>query len=78
MSFQPDVLLTHFSAKHQEIWDITSSLEVHKSEIADWELSAGIYIDFFILRNSMQEKSTMDDPVSFCFLQFQHVPESCG
>ncbi|XP_006649480.1 nuclear pore complex protein NUP96 [Oryza brachyantha] len=49
------------SSKHQEIWDITSALEDHKSEIADWELGAGIYIDFFILRSSMQEESTVDD-----------------
>lgn len=49
------------SSKHQEIWDITSALENQKSEIADWDLGAGIYIDYYILRNSMQEESTMDD-----------------
>uniref|UniRef100_A0A0D9Z2Q9 Peptidase S59 domain-containing protein n=1 Tax=Oryza glumipatula TaxID=40148 RepID=A0A0D9Z2Q9_9ORYZ len=61
------------SSKRQEIWDITSSLEDHKSEIADWELGAGIYIDFFILRNSMQEESTMDDPD-----QLEKKNESCS
>ncbi|KAL6649303.1 hypothetical protein ACP70R_013527 [Stipagrostis hirtigluma subsp. patula] len=49
------------SSNHQEIWEITSSLENHKSEIADWDLGAGIYIDYYILKNSMQEESTMDD-----------------
>jgi len=49
------------SANHQEIWEITSALENHKSEIADWDLGAGIYIDFYILKNSMQEESAMDD-----------------
>ena len=51
------------SANHQEIWEITSALENHKSEIADWDLGAGIYIDFYILKNSMQEESAMDDSV---------------
>ncbi|KAL6645528.1 hypothetical protein ACP70R_017136 [Stipagrostis hirtigluma subsp. patula] len=51
------------SSNHQEIWEITSSLENHKSEIADWDLGAGIYIDYYILKNSMQEESTMDDQV---------------
>jgi nuclear pore complex protein Nup98-Nup96 len=51
------------SANHQEIWEITSALENHKSEIADWDLGAGIYIDFYILKNSMQEGSVMDDLV---------------
>lgn len=49
------------SSKHQEIWDITNVLENHKSEIADWDIGAGIYIDYFIIKNSMQEDSTMDD-----------------
>ncbi|KAF8718221.1 hypothetical protein HU200_025715 [Digitaria exilis] len=49
------------SSHHQEIWEITSALENHKSEIADWDLGAGIYIDFYILKNSMQEESAMDD-----------------
>ncbi|KAL6867200.1 hypothetical protein ACP4OV_015224 [Aristida adscensionis] len=49
------------SSNHQEIWEITSSLESHKSEIADWDLGAGIYIDYYILKNSMQEESTIDD-----------------
>jgi len=51
------------SANHQEIWEITSALENHKSEIADWDLGAGIYIDFYILKNSMQEESAMADSV---------------
>ncbi|XP_062210054.1 nuclear pore complex protein NUP96 [Phragmites australis] len=49
------------SSKHQEIWDITSALENHKSEIADWDLGAGIYIDYYILKNSLQQESAMDD-----------------
>uniref|UniRef100_A0A453IW48 Uncharacterized protein n=1 Tax=Aegilops tauschii subsp. strangulata TaxID=200361 RepID=A0A453IW48_AEGTS len=48
-------------AKHQEIFDITSALENHKSEIADWDVGAAIYIDYFNIKNCMQEESTMDD-----------------
>ncbi|KAF8776307.1 hypothetical protein HU200_003713 [Digitaria exilis] len=56
-----DEALQWSPAHHQEIWEITSALENHKSEIADWDLGAGIYIDFYILKNSMQEESAMDD-----------------
>lgn len=30
------------------------SLEDHKSEIEDWDLGAGIYISFYLLRSSLQ------------------------
>lgn len=38
-------------------------MENHKYEIADWDLGAGIYIDFYVLKNSMQERNAMDDSV---------------
>jgi hypothetical protein len=63
--------LVYFSAKHQEIWDITNVLENHKSEIADWDVGAGIYIDYFIIKNSMQEDSTMDDDDSVSIFSFK-------
>ncbi|CAN6321288.1 unnamed protein product [Urochloa humidicola] len=60
--FMTSVAHTMFlSSKHQEIWEITSALENHKSEIADWDLGAGIYIDFYTLKDSMQEESVIDD-----------------
>lgn len=49
------------SAKHSEIWRITSSMEEHKSEIADWDLGAGIYIDFYVIKSSLQDDDTMYD-----------------
>lgn len=39
-------------------------MEDYKSEIEDWDLGAGIYISFYILKNSMQEdNSTMTELV---------------
>lgn len=29
-------------------------MEDHKSEIENWELGAGIYISFYLMRNSLQ------------------------
>ncbi|GJN08935.1 hypothetical protein PR202_ga26896 [Eleusine coracana subsp. coracana] len=47
----------HWSpAKHQEIWDVISALENHKSQIADWDLGAGIYIDYYILKTQCKKK----------------------
>ncbi|KAK4395386.1 Nuclear pore complex protein [Sesamum angolense] len=45
------------SGKHSEIWRLTTSMEDYKSEIEDWDLGAGIYISFYLLRSSMQEDS---------------------
>ncbi|KAL2972664.1 hypothetical protein AAZX31_14G005900 [Glycine max] len=42
-------------AKHAEIWRIATSMEDHKSEIENWELGAGIYISFYLMRNSLQD-----------------------
>ena len=30
-------------------------MEDHKSEIENWDLGAGIYISFYLLRSSLQE-----------------------
>ncbi|CAA0816435.1 Nuclear pore complex protein NUP96 [Striga hermonthica] len=43
------------SAKHSEIWKLATSMEDYQSEIEDWDLGAGIYISFYLLRNSFQE-----------------------
>lgn len=43
------------SAKHSEIWRLSTSMEDHKSEIEDWDLGAGIYISFYELKSSLQE-----------------------
>jgi len=49
------------SFKHSEIWRITSLMEEHKSEIADWDLGAGIYIDFYTIKSSFQVDDVMYD-----------------
>ncbi|WOL00606.1 nuclear pore complex protein [Canna indica] len=49
------------SSQHEEIWRITSFMEEHKSQIADWDLGAGIYVDFYILRSQLQEEDTMSE-----------------
>ncbi|KAL5652162.1 hypothetical protein ACJX0J_037620, partial [Zea mays] len=51
---------------------ITSALENHKYEIADWDLGAGIYIDLYVLKNSMQERNATDDSGSL-----EEMSESC-
>ncbi|KAK7299835.1 hypothetical protein RJT34_10663 [Clitoria ternatea] len=49
-------------AKHTEIWRIATSMEDHKSEIENWELGAGIYISFYLMRNSLQgDTNTMTE-----------------
>lgn len=43
------------SGSHSEIWNLATSMEDHKSEIEDWDLGAGIYISFYMLKSSLQE-----------------------
>ncbi|XP_021298218.1 nuclear pore complex protein NUP96 isoform X1 [Herrania umbratica] len=43
------------SANHSEVWRIATSMEDHKSEIENWDLGAGIYISFYVVRSSLQE-----------------------
>lgn len=38
-----------------------TSMENHKSEIENWDLGAGIYISFYLIRSSLQEN---DNPMS--------------
>lgn len=32
-------------------------MEAHKAEIADWDLGAGIYIDFYTIKSFLQENT---------------------
>lgn len=49
------------SSQHSEVWRLVSIMEEHKSEIADWDLGAGIYIDFYTLRTAFQDKQLMEE-----------------
>ncbi|WJX55878.1 hypothetical protein P8452_41598 [Trifolium repens] len=40
--------------KHTEIWRIATLMEDFKSEIENWDLGAGIYISFYLMRNKLQ------------------------
>ncbi|XP_062154861.1 nuclear pore complex protein NUP96 [Alnus glutinosa] len=54
------------AAKHSEIWRLATSMEDQKSEIENWDLGAGIYISFYLLRSSLQEdNNTMSELDSF-------------
>lgn len=45
------------SGQHTEIWRVATSMEDHKAEIEDWDLGAGIYISFYLLRRSLQRNN---------------------
>ncbi|KAL2479060.1 Nuclear pore complex protein [Forsythia ovata] len=45
------------SGRHSEIWRLATSMEDHNSEIEDWDLGAGVYVSFYLLRSSLQEDS---------------------
>ncbi|KAK1302990.1 hypothetical protein QJS10_CPB12g01286 [Acorus calamus] len=49
------------SSKDSEILELALGMERHKSEIADWQLGAGIYIDFYELRSSLQDEDITSD-----------------
>ncbi|GMI78146.1 PRECOCIOUS, SUPPRESSOR OF AUXIN RESISTANCE 3, MODIFIER OF SNC1,3 [Hibiscus trionum] len=47
------------SANESEVWRIATFMENHKSEIENWDLGAGIYISFYVLRSSFQEDNNV-------------------
>ncbi|KAL5984171.1 hypothetical protein ACLOJK_018275 [Asimina triloba] len=46
-------------SKHSEILRLAIAMQEHKSEIAEWDLGAGLYIDFFYIKGSLLEEVTM-------------------
>ncbi|CAN6478864.1 unnamed protein product [Victoria cruziana] len=49
------------SSEYSQLWELATSLEEHKAEIADWDLGAGIYIDFYLLSGSLKGEHTMPE-----------------
>lgn len=46
------------AANHSDVWTLATSMESHKSEIENWDLGAGIYIAFYLIRSSLQEENS--------------------
>nr|XP_043637136.1 nuclear pore complex protein NUP96 [Erigeron canadensis] len=65
-TFVTSVALSLFlSGKDSEIWRLATSMEDHKSEIENWDLGAGIYLSFYLLRSALKgEDDTMTKLVS--------------
>lgn len=51
------ILIDLYVAKHSEIWRLATAMEDYKSEIEDWDLGAGVYISFYLLRSSFEEEN---------------------
>eukprot|EP00252_Welwitschia_mirabilis_P018640 TRINITY_DN4144_c0_g1_i1.p1 TRINITY_DN4144_c0_g1~~TRINITY_DN4144_c0_g1_i1.p1 ORF type:complete len:1049 (-),score=219.23 TRINITY_DN4144_c0_g1_i1:149-3295(-) len=43
------------SSERSDILRLATAMELHKSEIADWDLGAGIFIDYYNLRNQLKD-----------------------
>lgn len=56
------------AANHSEIWRIATSMDDRKSEIENWDLGAGIYMSFYLLKSSLQEDA--DTMVELVCLRF--------
>ncbi|KAH0449693.1 hypothetical protein IEQ34_020385 [Dendrobium chrysotoxum] len=52
----------YLSSKDAEVWRTASIMEEHKLEIADWDVGAGIFIDFYVLRSSLQNDISQSEP----------------
>ncbi|GAB2302371.1 hypothetical protein Dimus_036385 [Dionaea muscipula] len=58
------------SGQHSEVWRLATFMEDYKSEIENWDLGAGLYVSFFILRSSMQDDdNTMAKPTRHPWLE---------
>ncbi|KAL8161200.1 LOW QUALITY PROTEIN: hypothetical protein V2J09_012689 [Rumex salicifolius] len=54
----------YLSVNDAEVWRLATSMEEHKSEIDDWDLGAGIYVSFYVLRSDMKDDGGTNKPVS--------------
>ncbi|KAF5739041.1 hypothetical protein HS088_TW12G00239 [Tripterygium wilfordii] len=71
------------SGNHSEIWRLATCMEDHKSEIDKWDLGAGIYVSFYLLRssllgdnNTMTELDSLESKNSTCQEFLTHLNES--
>ncbi|CAH9069669.1 unnamed protein product [Cuscuta europaea] len=73
----------YLSGDHLEIFRIATSMESHKEEIEDWDLGAGIYLSFYLLRSSLKEDNdtmnevdSLENKNSACADFISHLNES--
>lgn len=64
--------LVNIAAEHSEIWQFASQLEGHLTEVEDWDLGAGIYIEFLTLKTSFLDMSNPVDGLVCVFLSQIH------
>jgi nuclear pore complex protein Nup98-Nup96 len=71
------------NSEHSEIWQFASQLEGHLSEVEDWDLGAGIYIEFLTLKSSFLDKSnpvegmeTVEERTAAAAAFFERLKES--
>lgn len=59
---------TFCAAEHSEIWQFASQLDGHLTEVEDWDLGAGIYIDFLTLKNSFVDTLGPIEELVWCLM----------
>nr|DAD21108.1 TPA_asm: hypothetical protein HUJ06_022571 [Nelumbo nucifera] len=60
--FTTSVVHTLFlSANHPELWRLAHTMEEYKSEIADWDLGAEIYVSFYSLKDALREENSTSE-----------------
>lgn len=71
------------NSEYAEIWQFASQLEGHLTEVEDWDLGAGIYIEFLTLKSSFKDTSnvvegleSLEERSSACGAFFERLKES--
>jgi nuclear pore complex protein Nup98-Nup96 len=41
-----------FTVEHSQVWQVASQLEGHDTEVENWDIGAGLYIEFYTLKTS--------------------------
>lgn len=59
---------TFCAAEYSEIWQFASQLDGHLTEVEDWDLGAGIYIDFLTLKNSFVDTLGPIEELVWCLV----------
>ncbi|KAJ7532285.1 hypothetical protein O6H91_14G081000 [Diphasiastrum complanatum] len=74
--------LLFMKGEHATIWRIVNEFEENKLEIENWELGAGLFMEFYSLKNSFQEDSStgelnlLEKEIGACRSFFGKIKES--
>jgi nuclear pore complex protein Nup98-Nup96 len=72
-----------FTVEHSQVWQVASQLEGHDTEVENWDIGAGLYIEFYTLKTSfvdsfgpVDELDSLEKKTAACKAFFEQLRRS--